>query len=104
MSTWKEWTLGNALRMTRPFKARSTREAWAKGCAIINAAFPSEKGRLVYLTLHQRAEPRFVTSYVRKQMKLSPEKRYFSNLKTDSRTDTVVAFGLSKEKLVPHRG
>lgn len=87
--------------MTHPFKARSIHEAWKKGCGIMNRACPSKKGRLVYLSLHEMRQPQFVTQYIKDQMKLPAGERYFSNVSDlTAFSETTVAYGLSKQKLI----
>jgi len=105
MSNWQQYELGNYLRGTYRFKARSIKEAWEKGCKLFNRGFPTHSkshGRNVLLSVY---DPTvlviFKTKWNLDQDKLPPKKRFFSNHEVNTvRGYVPIAQGMSKQKLV----
>lgn len=98
---YKKYRLGNALRGHYVFKARSVKEAWAKGCKLFNEGFPSDNGRSVILEVNDETKITLTTPWEIAQNKLPPEKRYFDNHKEFITIGFIpVAYGISKEQLV----
>ena len=83
MNEYKQYELGNGLRGTYRFKARSIKEAWTKGCKMFNRGFPTRSkscGRHVILSVYDSTIlPMYKTKWVIDQDNLPPKKRHFCN-------------------------
>ncbi len=104
LAMWQEYTIGNALRGSIVFKARSVNEAWERGRKMFNSSVPprNKLGRYIILQVEDLTPVTMTTPWVLQQNKLPKDKRAFSNHREFETVGLrIVAYGMSGEKLIP---